>query len=115
MSVAATVATFSPSRTKSSPWPMILAPTGIPGTHFGLVADLDTGELALRHFDHGQHGIKRNELNEFAPLERECRLANLDRHIADHPRPRRQHDPAVAFGFGRRQCTFGGGELRFEV
>ena len=84
-------------------------------THLGTIAELDAGELALRHLDDGQHRIERHQRRDLLAGERERGLADLDPDIVNDARPGRAHLPALELGFGRGECRFRCFELGFEI
>ena len=89
---------------------------GLPGDqlHLGRVADLDAGDLALRHLDHRQHRIEPDDLRDLLAGEGEGRRADL-RNLGDDAVPRRRDDAAVALGLGGGERGLGGLVLRFEI
>ena len=88
---------------------------GLPGHELdlGRVADLDAGDLALRHLDHRQHRIEADDLGDLLAGEGEGRRADLG-NFGDDAVPGRRDDAAVALGFGGRERGLGGLVLRLQ-
>ena len=81
--------------------------------HLGGVSDLDAGDLALGHFDHGEHRIETDELGDFLAGEGERRCAYLG-NLGDHAIPGRRDDTAFEFSLGGRERGLRGLVLRFH-
>ena len=79
----------------------------------GDVADLDVGDLAFGHLDHGEHRIETDDLGDLLAGEGEGRRADLG-NFGDDAVPGRRDDAAVALGLGGRKRRLRGLVLRFQ-